>query len=227
MNREPSRRRRVKADFPVSRPHAPPPEVTYDVELVPLPPRRSSALRFVGQAAFVAFFAVGCVAIGWFVFRGPGSRFLPARWQPEAPAPAVQASVPPTMATEVVHALATVPERPPETKPLETKPASTTKALIFEKDILPLFRAKCLNCHGANKKNGGLDMRTVAALLKGGEGGTALVPGKPDKSPIYEQVRSNAMPPNKANRLTATEKALIQDWIAGGAKDNANTAAKR
>ena len=63
-------------------------------------------------------------------------------------------------------------------------PATTTaqparEPLTFEKHVLPIFRAHCLRCHGAEKQSGALDLRTKATLLAGGESGPALVPGSP------------------------------------------------
>ena len=48
---------------------------------------------------------------------------------------------------------------------------------LFEKDVLPVFKAKCLSCHGADKQKADLEMRSKAAMLKGGESGPALMPG--------------------------------------------------
>ena len=89
---------------------------------------------------------------------------------------------------------------------------------IFEKDVLPVFKAKCLSCHGADKQKAELDMRSKATMLKGGESGPALTPGAALKSLIWEKVSGDKMPPGK-QKLTAEEKALIRKWIDSGAKD--------
>ena len=34
----------------------------------------------------------------------------------------------------------------------------------FEKDILPILTAHCLNCHGNEARKAGLDLRTTAAM---------------------------------------------------------------
>jgi len=74
---------------------------------------------------------------------------------------------------------------PPPTKTNEP-PAN---GLTFEKDVRPILERSCVSCHGA-KKRGGLDLRTYQALFEGGDGGTGVVPGNPDKSPLYETVAS-------------------------------------
>ena len=55
--------------------------------------------------------------------------------------------------------------------------------LLFVRRIVPLFHEKCLACHGNDeaKISGGLDMRTLATMLKGGESETpGLIAGKPE-----------------------------------------------
>jgi hypothetical protein len=91
------------------------------------------------------------------------------------------------------------------------------KAPTFEKDILPLLKAHCLKCHGAEIKKSGVDLRTPAAMLKGGTSGPVLVRGHADKSLLYEQVAGRKMPPGKAPKLDGAEIALIRTWIDAGA----------
>lgn len=86
----------------------------------------------------------------------------------------------------------------------------------FERDIVPLFRAKCLRCHGDKGRKADLDLRTVAAILKGGESGPAVLAGQPDKSPLYLKVHEGEMPPAKKDRLSAAEVDVIRRWIAEG-----------
>src|SRR5262245_54577089 len=85
----------------------------------------------------------------------------------------------------------------------------------FDRDVLPVFRAKCQRCHGEEPK-GDLDVRTKTALLKGGESGPVLSPGSPEKSLLWVKVAADKMPPGKT-KLTAAEKVLLRAWIEGGA----------
>lgn len=97
--------------------------------------------------------------------------------------------------------------------------------ILFVRRIQPLLREKCLACHGADPGNieGGLDLRTAATLKSGGDSGTpALVPGKPDASPLYLAAsRSSddwsAMPPKEAERLTEQQLHWLSDWISAKA----------
>jgi len=96
---------------------------------------------------------------------------------------------------------------------------------LFVRRVWPLFQEKCLACHGNDEKKikGGLDMRTLASTLKGGDSEQAtLVPGKPDESPLYlASTRSHddweAMPPKENDKLTSEQLGWIKTWIAGGA----------
>lgn len=100
-----------------------------------------------------------------------------------------------------------------------------TAEQLFVRRISPLFHEKCLACHGKDeaKIKGGLDMRTLASTLKGGESETpGLLPGKPEESPLYlATLRTHkdweAMPPKEADKLRAEQTGWIKDWIAGGA----------
>src|SRR5438046_5204664 len=82
----------------------------------------------------------------------------------------------------------------------------------FERDVLPILRAHCLKCHGTAQRKGGLSLLTPTAMLQGGDGGPALVKGNVDESLIIEQLRSGAMPPGKAEKLSATEVNLLAAW---------------
>jgi hypothetical protein len=107
----------------------------------------------------------------------------------------------------------------------ESKPA-TAQSVTFEENIRPLLQAKCWRCHGEKTHKAGLDLRSAAGILKGGESGPAVVPGKADESVLYEKVHSGAMPPSKKNRLTATEVATIRRWIETGARSHSGLAPK-
>ena len=97
-------------------------------------------------------------------------------------------------------------------------PAMGDDELTFEKDIRPIFRAHCYDCHGATEDvKGKLDLRLVRFLQKGGESGAAIVPGKPGESYLLDRLRSGEMPPGE-NNVRAREFSIIENWIAGGAK---------
>jgi hypothetical protein len=54
---------------------------------------------------------------------------------------------------------------------------ATEQRTRFEKEILPMFTARCVQCHGAEKPMAGLDLRTAASTLKGSHSGPIVVEG--------------------------------------------------
>ena len=86
----------------------------------------------------------------------------------------------------------------------------------FDTIVAPLFAGKCLTCHNATDKKGGLDLSSATRALDGGDGGKVIVPSKPDESLLWERVAENEMPPKKP--LADEEKQILKRWIAAGAK---------
>lgn len=86
----------------------------------------------------------------------------------------------------------------------------------FEADILPILQSNCASCHGGVHKKNGLDLRSKAALLKGGKSGPAIVPGDVDKSLLWKKVTGDEMP-KEGEKLSAKEKDTLRAWIAAGA----------
>jgi mono/diheme cytochrome c family protein len=85
-------------------------------------------------------------------------------------------------------------------------PASTQTGVTYAKDIQPIFKASCFDCHGdqARPKHG-LRLDSLAAALKGSQDGEVIVPGKSDKSDLvinicWEAKPEHPMPPNPPAR---------------------------
>jgi hypothetical protein len=89
----------------------------------------------------------------------------------------------------------------------------------FTVKVRPLLESRCISCHGPDKVKGNLRMDSRAALLKGGDSGPALVPGKPSESLLLQAVlhtkKDLEMPPKE--KLTASDIAVLERWIAEGA----------
>ncbi len=93
----------------------------------------------------------------------------------------------------------------------DDKPAS---APDFQEDVLPIFEEKCLRCHGTKRRGGKLDMRTLEAMLEGGDTGPAIKPGNAKKSLLIELIHYKEMPPKKEkNFVTPAELELLRRWI--------------
>ena len=97
----------------------------------------------------------------------------------------------------------------------------------FEIHVRPVLITKCIQCHGDEKQEGGLRLTRREELLKGGESGPALMPGKPAESLIVEAIHYAGleMPPEEP--LSAKEIASIEDWIKDGAPWPAQTTLRK
>ena len=93
---------------------------------------------------------------------------------------------------------------------------------LFTLKVLPLLKEKCFGCHGNDPDDirGDYNLITREGMLKGSDpDDPPLVPGKPQKSSLYQAVLWNGyeMPPKENDRLTQAETELIRQWIAAGA----------
>lgn len=96
---------------------------------------------------------------------------------------------------------------------------------LTQLDVLPILTLRCATCHGRQKQEGGLDVRTRAALLRGGKSGPAMVLGDPDASRLVQRIAAGEMPPKK--QLAAVSVKPVEDlewkkiraWIAAGAPE--------
>src|ERR1700732_1158186 len=87
----------------------------------------------------------------------------------------------------------------------------------FKKEVGPILEQQCLPCHSAAKAAGGLALSSRKALLDR----KAVVPGKPDDSPLYKLAalppdRKGAMPPG-GPRLPDDKLKILRRWIEQGA----------
>ncbi len=95
----------------------------------------------------------------------------------------------------------------------------------FARDIRPLLSDNCFACHGPDAKQRKADLRldTREGALVYIDGTSAVVPGKPSESELVRRVTTDdeddlMPPPDSGKKLDATQKALLQRWIAGGAE---------
>ena len=95
--------------------------------------------------------------------------------------------------------------------------AGLAERLTYEQHIRPIFRAHCFDCHGATEElEGGLDLRQVRLMRKGGDSGSAIDLEHPNESYLLDRIRDGEMPPGEA-KVSETELETIRRWIAEGA----------
>lgn len=109
-----------------------------------------------------------------------------------------------------------------DTKPTITIAEFTDKTTVFDGAVQPILVAKCVECHNDQKTKGGLNMKNLESMIKGGKSGSMWVSGDPDKSPMVERMLLNMddkkhMPPKGKAQLSAAEILLFQEWIKAGA----------
>ena len=93
--------------------------------------------------------------------------------------------------------------------------AADDAGALWSGGVQALLDQHCVKCHGPLERKGGLELDTVAAVLKGDEAGAVVVPGKPDESAMIAAFAPGAdphMPPKK--QLTEHEIAKVRTWIA-------------
>lgn len=94
---------------------------------------------------------------------------------------------------------------------------------FFESRIRPVLADQCYGCHNSAKKaEGGLALDDRASLLKGGDEGAIVVPGKPAESRLLAILRheiKGVKMPKDAGKLDARVVADFEKWIALGAPD--------
>lgn len=89
---------------------------------------------------------------------------------------------------------------------------AASDALTFEKHVRPIVKAHCTHCHGEEEKpEGDVDLRLRRFM------DDLIVVGQPEKSPLVEIIRSGEMP-KKGKPMPEHELAVIEQWIAQGAK---------
>ena len=95
----------------------------------------------------------------------------------------------------------------------------------FPSEVYPVLKSNCIACHNKTTTKGGLNMETPELMKKGGENGTAIVPGKGGESLLFQSAahQSDSDMPPKGNKvgavnLTPEELALVKLWIDQGAK---------
>jgi hypothetical protein len=200
---------------------------------IPKPRRAVWALQIAGVVVLAGF----CMAAGWWLMHGRDTPSPASFANAEPVTVAAVTPIAPAVAKPVRSVEKPSPPPPPPAEPKPEKPAvppakpmlpsvpppqkpaeKPTTTLTFQKDILPILQAKCVLCHGdKNKFKGGLDLRTLRTLEKGGESGPAINRQEPELSPLWDSVSSGQMPPGKI-KLSDSEKKKLHDWLVGGGK---------
>lgn len=107
-----------------------------------------------------------------------------------------------------------------------THPQTDTQRINYVRDVKPLLTERCSACHANGTRLGGLDLTTRDSLLKGGQSGASVVPGKSRDSlliKLVSGVEPARLMPARGKRLTPDEIALLRVWIDQGANFEGET----
>ena len=107
------------------------------------------------------------------------------------------------------------PAAAPFTGPVE-------RAAVYPTLVRPVLQRHCVSCHGAGAPRGGLVLDTPEGILKGGDHGPVVTPGRALSSELVRRVwlpadHKDAMPPRGQRPLAAADAGLLRWWIDSGA----------
>ena len=110
----------------------------------------------------------------------------------------------------------------PSAAPIVAPAAHSGPRLVWRDVVAPLLAARCGSCHGDAKQKGKLRVDSIEALVAGGKGGPAIVPGNASGGTLLARSHlpvedDKHMPPAKEAQLDATQIELISWWIGRGA----------
>jgi hypothetical protein len=103
---------------------------------------------------------------------------------------------------------------------VDLRAAEPSTKLDFTRDIQPIFKASCYNCHGAAKQKGKLRLDSRDLARQGGKSGKAILPGDSAQSLLVKRLLetddTDRMPQDR-EALPKEQIALIRAWIDQGA----------
>jgi hypothetical protein len=139
----------------------------------------------------------------------PAETFAPASQPTEEVVPIISTEAP-----------TNTPVIPTDTAaPTDTAQSAPPAAVSFANDVLPILQSRCVNCHGGDRIEEGLLLRSYAELMAGSDNGPVITPGNVENSLLAELILSRKMP-KRGPKLTPPQVQIIVDWITQGALEN-------
>lgn len=121
-------------------------------------------------------------------------------------------------ASNLTMLVANVPR--PQPMEIQVKAATGKETVSFAKDVAPVLSSTCTGCHGMNQPRNNFNLTTFEGLLRGGDGGAPILPGKGAESFLIKKLRGTAsgqrMPVNLPP-LADDVIGKIEKWIDEGA----------
>ena len=110
--------------------------------------------------------------------------------------------------------------KPTKAEPVKINAPTGKETVSFARDIAPILIANCNGCHyAATRVSGGLQFNMFSQIVKGGDTGPIVSPGKPDESLIVRKLRGmeGARMPMGRPALPDSQIQLVATWIKEGA----------
>src|SRR2546422_11772631 len=106
---------------------------------------------------------------------------------------------------------------------------SALATIDYQQHVHTILAAKCLSCHSAERRSGGLSLAAYADALEGGRSGAAVRPGDSAGSLLVERNTSEGAPPDPVRRAarSARGSAAIRRLIDRGAPGKSDSAAAK
>ncbi len=106
--------------------------------------------------------------------------------------------------------------------------ASAIRQVSYTRQIAPLLRERCNNCHSEESGSGNLSTATYRGLLAGGTHGSIIEKGSADRSTLFDYLTGvkDQMPKGSAP-LTAPQIALLKQWIDQGAENDSSARVRK
>jgi mono/diheme cytochrome c family protein len=100
-------------------------------------------------------------------------------------------------------------------------PPPIKRKVDFAKDIQPLLREKCHQCHGPSRKEAGLRLDRRDDAINGGNSGPAFIAEKSADSRLIKYVAAvdpDVVMPPEGERLSDEQIGILRAWIDQGAR---------
>lgn len=87
---------------------------------------------------------------------------------------------------------------------------------LWDSQAVPVLDRYCFRCHAGVRQKSGLDLRSLDTILRGGDHGPSIVPGRADESRLLQYLKPEAdphMPPEGKKQLTPAEIEALRQWV--------------
>jgi hypothetical protein len=113
---------------------------------------------------------------------------------------------------------------------MSSRSVTVAEQVDYEKQVKPIFTARCKACHGVLKQEGGLRLDTGDLARKGSDSEKVITPGKSATSELITRITSSdpsERMPQEGEPLTPEQVKAVREWIDQGANSPADEKAER